>query len=113
MTKRAILTHPRVWEDHDLKGMIFLQEMKLQKFRNLTIAASYGRMHSNSIEIIPGGAATCSEGCVVNFLKVPLACWGSSVAAVQPNSLGNSQKTSYKTSRNKWPPHLVEFLGPT
>ena len=37
------------------------------------------------------------EGFVANFLKVPLACWGSSVAAVQPNSLGNSQKTFYKT----------------
>ena len=36
---------------------------------------------------LPGGAATCSEGFVVNFLKVPLACWGSSVAAVQHNSL--------------------------
>ena len=56
---------------------------------------------------IPGGAATCSEGFVVSFLKVPLACWGSSVAAVQPNNLGNSQKTYFKTSRIKWPPHLV------
>ena len=28
-------------------------------------------------------------------------------AAVQPNSLGNTRKSSYKTSRNKWPPHLV------
>ena len=62
---------------------------------------------------LPGGAATCSKGFVVHFLKVPLACWGSSVAAVQPNSLGNSQKTFYKTSQNKWPPHLVEFPAPT
>ena len=60
-------------------------------------------------KLIPGGAATCFEGLVVNFLKVPLACWVSSVAAVQPNSLGNSQKIFYKTSRNKWPPHLVSF----
>ena len=59
---------------------------------------------------IPGGAATCSEGFVVNFLKVPLACWGSNVAAVQPNSLGNSQKTFYKISHNKWQPHLVDYL---
>ena len=57
--------------------------------------------------VVPGGAATCSEGFVVCFLKVPLACWGSMAAAVQPNSLGNSKKTSYKTSLNKCPPHPV------
>ena len=59
---------------------------------------------------VPGGAAICSEGFVVNVLKVPLACWGSMSAAVQPNSLGNSKKTFYKTSQNKWPPHLVLIL---
>ena len=59
---------------------------------------------------IPGGAATCSEGFVVCFLKVHLVCWGSMAAAVQPNSLGNSQKISYKTSQNKWPPHPVLHL---
>ena len=45
--------------------------------------------------IVLGGAATCSEGFVIYFLKVPLACLGSlgsMAAAVQPNSLGNSQK---------------------
>ena len=31
------------------------------------------------------------------FLKVPLACLGSMAAAVQPNGLGNSLKTFYKT----------------
>ena len=36
---------------------------------------------------LPGGAATCSEGFVVHFLKVPNACWGSSVAAEHANSL--------------------------
>ena len=46
---------------------------------------------------ILGGAATCSEGFVVCFLKVPLACLGSMAAAVQPNSPGNSQKTVNKT----------------
>ena len=47
--------------------------------------------------LIPGGAATCSEGFVICFLKVPLACLGSMAAAVQPNSLGNSQKKVNKT----------------
>ena len=46
---------------------------------------------------IPGGAATCSEGFVICFLKVPLACLGSMAAAVQPNNLGNSQKKVNKT----------------
>ena len=41
---------------------------------------------------ILGGAATCSEGFVLCFLKVPLACWGSMAAAVQPNSLGTLRK---------------------
>ena len=50
---------------------------------------------------LSGGAATCSKGFVVCFLKVPLSCWGSMAAAVQPNSLENSQKTFYKTSQNK------------
>ena len=40
-----------------------------------------------------GGAATCSEGFVMCFLRVPLACLGSMAAAVQPNGLGNSQFT--------------------
>ena len=44
-----------------------------------------------------GGAATCSEGFVICFLKVPLACLGNMAAAVQPNSLGNSQKKVNKT----------------
>ena len=47
----------------------------------------FTRIALNGMSYVPGGAATCSEGFVVNFLKVPLACWGSSVAAVQPNNL--------------------------
>ena len=43
------------------------------------------------------GAATCSEGFIICFLKVPLACLGSMAAAVLPNSLWNSQKKVYKT----------------
>ena len=38
-------------------------------------------------EGLQSGAATCSEGFVICFLKVPLTCWGSMVAAVQPNTL--------------------------
>ena len=44
-----------------------------------------------------GGAAAFSEGFVICFLKVPLACLGNMVAAVQPNSLGNSKKKVNKT----------------
>ena len=40
------------------------------------------------------GAVTCGKGDVLCFLIVPLACLGSMAAAVQPNSLGNSQKTN-------------------
>ena len=41
---------------------------------------------------ILGGAATCSEGFVICFLKVPIACLGSMAAAVQPNSLKTLRK---------------------
>ena len=37
---------------------------------------------------LPGGEATCSEGFVVSFLKVPHASWSSMAAAVQPNGPG-------------------------
>ena len=46
---------------------------------------------------ILGGAATCVQGFVISFLKVPLACLGCMAAAVQPSGLGNSQKFVYKT----------------
>ena len=62
-----------------------------------------------------GGVATCSEGFVICFLKVPLVCLGSMAAAVQPNGLGNFQKTVYKTfgtsSRpTQYCPHKHYFL---
>ena len=44
-----------------------------------------------------GGAATCSEGFVICFIKVPLAYLNSMAAAVYPNSLWNSQKNKHKT----------------
>ena len=47
-----------------------------------------------------GGAATCSEGLVIWFLKVPHPCLGSMAAReLSENSLQNL--------RNKWPPHPV------
>ena len=49
-------------------------------------------------------AATCSEGFVICFLKVPLACLGSMAVAVQPKSLWNSQKIVYKTFRTSGRP---------
>ena len=51
-----------------------------------------------------GGAATCSEGFVTCFLKVPLACLGCMAAAVQPSGLGNSRKFVYKTFRTSGRP---------
>ena len=51
-----------------------------------------------------GGAATCSEGFVISFLKVSLACLGCMTAAVQPSGLGNSQKFVYKTFRTSGRP---------
>ena len=51
---------------------------------------------SLSQHTILGGVDTCSEGSIICFLKVPLACLGSMEAEVQPNGLGNSQKTVYK-----------------
>ena len=60
---------------------------------------------------LQGGAATCSEGFVICFLKVPLACLGSMAAAIQPNSLGNSQKTFYKTFGTRGrPTHVVTLM---
>ena len=53
-----------------------------------------------------GGAATCSEGFAIFFLKVPLACMGSMAAAVQPNCLWKSQKTCYKTFTSTCCPRL-------
>ena len=45
-----------------------------------------------------GGAATCSKGFVICFLKVPLACLGSMSVTVQPNSLGTLRKHFTKLS---------------
>ena len=44
------------------------------------------------------GAATCSEGFVICFLKVPHAYLGSMAAAVQPNSLETLRKHFTKPS---------------
>ena len=45
---------------------------------------------NNYIEFsVQSGAATCSEGFVICFLKVHLACLCSMTAAVQPNCLWN------------------------
>ena len=42
--------------------------------------------------VLLGGAATCSEGFVICFLKVPLACLGSMAAAVNPTAWGTLNK---------------------
>ena len=57
------------------------------------------------------GAATCSEGFVKSFIKVPLACLGSMHGScsisLQPGEL--SEK-SEQNLWNKWPPHQ-EYMG--
>ena len=57
-----------------------------------------------SVELLPGGAATCSEGFVICFPKVPPAGLGSMAAAVQHKSLGNFQKKVNKTFRTSGRP---------
>ena len=57
------------------------------------------------------GAATCFEGFVKSFIKVPLACLGSMHGScsisLQPGEL--SEK-SEQNLWNKWPPH-PEYMG--
>ena len=60
------------------------------------IAVGHSTVHTYG-KLLQSWAETCSKGFVICFLKVPLACLGSMAAAVQPNSLGNSQKTFHKT----------------
>ena len=43
------------------------------------------------------GSSRHGKGFVKCFLKVPPACLGSTATAVQPNGLGNSRKTFYKS----------------
>ena len=58
-----------------------------------------------------GGAATCLEGFVICFLRVPLACLGSMAAAVkQAHGPGELSENSLQNLRNKWPPHPVEAI---
>ena len=58
----------------------------------------------NKLMQLLGGAVTCSEGFVMYFLKVPLACLGSMAVAVKPNGLGKSQKIGYKTFKKSGRP---------
>ena len=46
---------------------------------------------------LQAGASGWEKDFVKCFLKVPLACLGSTAAAVQPNGLWNSKKTFYNT----------------
>ena len=60
---------------------------------------------------VQSGVATCSEGCVIYFLKIIIfACRGSMATAVQPNSLGNTRKTFYKTFRTSCRPRLYIYV---
>ena len=58
----------------------------------------YCLARASEADTILGGAAICFEGFLTCFLKVPLACLGSMVAAVQLNSLGTLGKHFTKPS---------------
>ena len=61
-----------------------------RKFSCLSISLS-------SVLQVQSGASGWEKGFVKCFLKVPIAYFGSTEAAVQPSGLWNSQKTFYKT----------------
>ena len=62
---------------------------------------------------ILGGAATCSEGFVICFLKVSLACLGSMAAAVQPTARGTlclRKQFTKPTEQVAAPPSIVAHV---
>ena len=48
-------------------------------------------------DYLQSGAATCSEGFVICFLKVPLACLAAWQLQYSPTSWGTLAETCYKT----------------
>ena len=68
-----------------------------------------------SLKLIPiqSGAAACLECFVMFFLKIFLACVGSMAASVQPNGLGNSQKTCHETFGTSCRTRLYNLLENT
>ena len=63
---------------------------------------------NSNLEFVQSGAATCSEGFVICFLKVAPACLGSMAVAEQPKDLRNSQKTLYKTFGTSFRPRAYK-----
>ena len=76
-------------------------------FSGLKITSACYWVHNVHIKRIQSGTATCSEGFVTCFLKVPFSCLGSMAAAIHPNPWGNSQKTLYKTFGTSCRPQAV------
>ena len=73
--------------------------------------AVWARLDGEDIfQSVPSGAATCENGFVKCFLEVALACLGSMAAAVQPNSLRNSQITVYKNLFHNPTPQTVYIV---
>ena len=60
------------------------------------------------VHLVPVGAATCSEGFVYFFLKVPQAVGLYCSCHAAQASKGNFKKKILQNLRNKWPPHPVE-----
>ena len=61
--------------------------------------------------LVLGGEATCSEGFVNSFLRVPQAVGLYTEAAMLPKQAGGGGllENILQNLRNKWPPHPVEF----
>ena len=47
---------------------------------------------------LPGGVATCSEGFVISFLKVPLLAWATWQLKCSPTACGTLRKQFTKPS---------------
>ena len=69
----------------------------MQSYGGSEIARNCVQRAGILVSTVQSGASGYEKGFVKWYLKVPLACLGSTAAAVQPNGLWNSQKTVYKT----------------
>ena len=64
------------------------------------------KLLSDSVTL-PGGAATCSEGFVYFFLRVPQGCLAVLQLPCYPSKQGELLENMLQNLRNKWPPHPV------
>ena len=67
------------------------------------------KLLSDSVTL-PGGAATCSEGFVYFFLRVPQGCLAVLQLPCYPSKQGELLENMLQNLRNKWPPHPVPIF---